>query len=167
MIGGNKSAEAVEEDDNEESSVSGCSIVVQNRLQEQYGVDKKGYKKYIKLYTAAIVKHLKENRPGDVDKFKANAPKAIEKILKSFDDWTFFHGQNEDFNFDNEEKAEGMLALLGYRNDGETPFMLFFKDGLEEEKAVRFHVLLTLYTSEFNVSNICSYSVGKKPLHFT
>lgn len=135
MIGGNKSAEAPEEDDAEESSVSGCSIVVQNRLMEQYGVDKKGYKKYIKLYTAALVKYLKEKRPDDVDKFKANAPKAIEKILKSFGDWTFYHGQNEDFNFDNEEKAEGMLAILGYRSDGQTPYMLFFKDGLEEEKA--------------------------------
>lgn len=145
MFGGNKSAEAPVEDDAEESSVSGCSIVVQNRLVEQYGVDKKGYKKYIKLYTSAIVKHLKETRPGDVDKFKANAPKAVEKILKSFDDWKFYHGQNEDFDFDNAEKAEGMLALLGYH--GETPFMLFFKDGLEEEKAVRFHVLFTLYTS--------------------
>lgn len=133
MFGGNKSAEATEDDDTEESSVSGCSIVVQNRLVEQFGVDKKSYKKYIRLYTNAIVKHLKDNRPGDVDQFKANAPKAVEKVLKSFDDWTFYHGQNEDFNFDNEEKAEGMLALLGYR--GVTPYMLFFKDGLEEEKA--------------------------------
>jgi len=146
MFGGNKSAEATGEDDTEESSVSGCSIVVQNRLVEQYGVDKKGYRKYIKLYSTAILKHLKEKRPADVDKFKTNAPKAVEKILKSFDDWKFYHGQNEDFNFDNEEKAEGMLAILGYRSDGQTPFMLFFKDGLEEEKAVRFHVLLFLYT---------------------
>ena len=156
MFGGNKSAEAAEDDDTEESSVSGCSIVVQNRLGEQYGVDKKGYRKYIKLYIAAILKHIKNTRPGDVDKFKTNVSKAVDKILKSFDDWTFYHGQNEDFNFDNEEKAEGMLALLGYRGDGTTPYMLFFKDGLEEEKAVRFHVLLILYTS-CNIFT-CSYS---------
>lgn len=29
---------------------------------------------------------------------------------------------------------EGMVGLLDYREDGITPFMLFFKDGLEIEK---------------------------------
>ena len=31
---------------------------------------------------------------------------------------------------------DGMVALLDYREDGITPFMLFFKDGLEIEKFV-------------------------------
>lgn len=31
---------------------------------------------------------------------------------------------------------EGMVGLLDYREDGITPFMLFFKDGLEIEKCV-------------------------------
>ena len=29
---------------------------------------------------------------------------------------------------------DGMVALLDYRDDGVTPFMIFFKDGLEMEK---------------------------------
>lgn len=29
---------------------------------------------------------------------------------------------------------EGMIGLLNYREDGVTPFFIFFKDGLEEEK---------------------------------
>lgn len=144
MIGGNKSAEAPEEEETEETSVSGCSIVVQNRLQEQYAVDKKSYKKYIKLYIAAILKHLKETKPDEVDKFKANAPKAVDRILKSFDEWKFYHGET-DFDFDNQEKAEGMLAIMGWKDD--TPYMLFFKDGVIEEKAVRIHVLVTVRTS--------------------
>lgn len=31
---------------------------------------------------------------------------------------------------------EGMLAMLDYREDDVTPFMLFFKDGLLAEKCV-------------------------------
>ena len=31
---------------------------------------------------------------------------------------------------------EGMCALMDFREDGVTPYMLFFKDGLEEEKVV-------------------------------
>ena len=31
---------------------------------------------------------------------------------------------------------DGMVILLNYLEDGATPFMLFFKDGLVEEKVV-------------------------------
>lgn len=31
---------------------------------------------------------------------------------------------------------DGMVALLDYREDGVTPYMIFFKDGLEMEKCV-------------------------------
>jgi len=34
---------------------------------------------------------------------------------------------------------DGMMALLDYREDGITPFMLFFKDGLLVEKCVSTH----------------------------
>ena len=30
----------------------------------------------------------------------------------------------------------GMVALMNYREDGITPYMLFFKDGVVEEKVV-------------------------------
>lgn len=32
--------------------------------------------------------------------------------------------------------ADAMIALLNYREDGITPYMLFFRDGLIEEKQV-------------------------------
>lgn len=32
--------------------------------------------------------------------------------------------------------TDGMVGLLDYREDGVTPFMVFFKDGLEIEKCV-------------------------------
>lgn len=31
---------------------------------------------------------------------------------------------------------DGMVALLDFREDGVTPYMIFFKDGLEIEKCV-------------------------------
>lgn len=37
---------------------------------------------------------------------------------------------------------EGMVGLLDYREDGVTPYMLFFKDGLEIEKCVSSFLLV-------------------------
>ena len=40
----------------------------------------------------------------------------------------FFIGENMN--------PDGMVALLDYHEDGVTPYMIFFKDGLEMEKCV-------------------------------
>ena len=138
MFGGNKSAEATGEEDAEGSSVSGVNIVIQNRLEEIHLVDKKLYKKYLKLYVARIIEHITETNPDYLPKFQTNVKKAVARIIETFDDWQFFRGPT-DIDYMNKDKAEGMLALLGYR-DGSKPYMLFFKDGLIEEKAVRFFV---------------------------
>ena len=50
------------------------------------------------------------------------------QVLESFDDWQFFMGESCN--------VDGMVALLNYREDGVTPYMLFFRDGLIEEKQV-------------------------------
>ena len=74
---------------------------------------------------------IKETRPDYVPTFKANVGKAMRRIL-SIGNWKFYRGEDDGF------ECEGMLAFLGYREDGETPYMLFFKDGLYKEEAVRF-----------------------------
>lgn len=43
----------------------------------------------------------------------------------------FFVGENMN--------PDGMVGLLDFREDGVTPFMIFFKDGLEMEKCVSIH----------------------------
>ena len=54
------------------------------------------------------------------------AAEQTKHILTSFkNDW-FLISVNMDSN--------GMVALLDYREDGVTPYMIFFKDGLEMEK---------------------------------
>ena len=41
------------------------------------------------------------------------------------------------FSSGESQNPEGMCALMDFREDGVTPYMLFFKDGLDEEKVVR------------------------------
>ena len=74
------------------------------------------------------LEHLQKTDPERAAVFKSAAQPAIKKVLETFKDWDFYTGEsmNED----------GMVALLNYREDGVTPYMLFFRDGLTEEKVV-------------------------------
>ena len=54
------------------------------------------------------------------------AAEQIKHILAKFIDYQFFIGKNMN--------PDGMVALLDYRDDGVTPFMIFLKDGLEMER---------------------------------
>lgn len=124
LIGANASAEEQCEGA-EDSSVSGVDIILNHKLQET-GFDKKGYMAYVKDYMKAVKAHLAENNPERVDKFVADATPAVKKILSNIKDYQFFTGESMN--------PEGMVGLLNYRQDGITPYMLFFKDGLLIEK---------------------------------
>ncbi|PIO16565.1 hypothetical protein AB205_0180980, partial [Aquarana catesbeiana] len=54
------------------------------------------------------------------------AAEKIKEILGNFKNLQFFTGESMD--------PEGMVGFLDYREDGITPFMTFFLDGLELEK---------------------------------
>ena len=75
-----------------------------------------------------ILAHLEKNNPDRMAAFKAAAQPAIKKILESFKDWDFYQGESQN--------DDGMIALVNFREDGVTPYMLFFRDGLVEEKVV-------------------------------
>ena len=60
--------------------------------------------------------------------FKANSQKEAKKIMDNFKEWDFYLGESMN--------TDGMVALLGWREDGVTPYMLFWKHGLVEEKVV-------------------------------
>ena len=51
------------------------------------------------------------------------------QILDTLKDWQFFYGESG-------VDGGGMVALMNFREDGVTPYMLFFKDGVVEEKVV-------------------------------
>ena len=78
-------------------------------------------------YVARVVGHLETTNPARIPKFKENATERVKFILGDFSEWQFFWGEsmNED----------GMTALM-YFKDGVTPCMLFWKDGVVEEKVV-------------------------------
>ncbi|KAI9538292.1 translationally-controlled tumor protein homolog [Gymnodraco acuticeps] len=124
LIGANASAEEMT-DGNDSSTISGVDIVLNHSLQ-RVEFTKKSFMAYIKGYVKAIKTHLEKENPDRVEAFKAEAPDAIKKIVANFSNYEFFTGESLD--------SEGLVGLLDYREDGITPFMLFFKDGLIEEK---------------------------------
>lgn len=79
----------------------------------------------LQIYVKRLLKHLEEKRPERVESFKAEAMPAVQKIVDSFDQWQFFLGESQD--------ATAMVVLMDWKDD-KTPYMLFFKDGLIEEK---------------------------------
>nr|ACN10281.1 Translationally-controlled tumor protein [Salmo salar]ACN12639.1 Translationally-controlled tumor protein [Salmo salar] len=61
-----------------------------------------------------------------VQAFMAGAPAAVKMILGNLDKYQFFTGESMN--------CDGAIGLLDYREDGVTPFLVFFKDGIEIEK---------------------------------
>ncbi|PKU38210.1 translationally-controlled tumor protein [Limosa lapponica baueri] len=125
LIGGNASAEGPEGDGTEATVITGVDIVINHHLQET-SFTKESYKKYIKDYMKAIKARLEEHKPERVKPFMTGAAEQIKHILANFKNYQFFVGENMN--------PDGMVALLDFREDGVTPYMIFFKDGLEIEK---------------------------------
>ncbi|XP_032806777.1 translationally-controlled tumor protein-like [Petromyzon marinus] len=121
VFGGNASAEGGEFDSSESSTVSGVDIVLNHKLQETSSSKK--YIAYIKAFIKTIKENLMEKHPEKVEPFTTAAAKKVKDVLKQFKDFQFFTGESMN--------PDGMVALLNFREDGITPYMLFFKDGLE------------------------------------
>lgn len=124
LFGSNASAEEQQES-LEASSVSGIDIVLNHKLVET-GYKKDEYKNYIKEYMKEIRAKLEQDKPERVPEFLAGATKAVKSILSTFKDFQFYMGESMD--------PRAGVGLLNFREDGETPYMIFFKDGLQIEK---------------------------------
>uniref|UniRef100_A0A2K5RCS4 Translationally-controlled tumor protein n=1 Tax=Cebus imitator TaxID=2715852 RepID=A0A2K5RCS4_CEBIM len=125
LIGGNASAESPEGKGTENTVITSVDIVMNHHLQETSFI-KEAYKKCIKDYMKSIKGKLEEQRPERVKPFMTGAAEQIKHILANFKNYQFFISENMN--------PDGMVALLDYREDGVTPHMIFFKDGLEMEK---------------------------------
>ena len=123
-IGGNPSAQEAGEAVNSNAEQV-INVVHAYRLQ-QTSFDKKSYLVYLKGYMKELKANLQETNPGRVPEFEKKAGEFAKKILGSFGDWEFFTGESMN--------PEGMVALLNYREDGVTPYFVFWKDGLKETK---------------------------------
>ncbi|ENN77227.1 translationally-controlled tumor protein homolog isoform X1 [Dendroctonus ponderosae] len=128
LAGANPSAEEADEG-TEEGAESGVDIVLNHRLQESYAFpDKKSYTLYLKDYMKKLIPKLEQDAPDQVDIFKNNINKTMKDILSRFKDLQFFTGESMDI--------DGLVGLMEYRDiDGDSvPVMMFFKQGLDEEK---------------------------------
>lgn len=64
-----------------------------------------------------------EAHASDRLRFRKDITKFLrEMVLERFYDWTFFTGESMD--------PEGMVVLMNYREDGITPYFIYFKDVL-------------------------------------
>lgn len=128
LEGSNASAEEAAEGV-DENSESGVDVIMNHRLTSTGFGTKKDYLTYLKGYMARVTKHMEENGKKDrVDGFKANINKVMKELLGRFKDLEFYTGESMD--------PDAMVLILDYKEiDGqETPVLLAFKDGLEEEK---------------------------------
>ena len=125
-IGANASAENPEESEPLEEGVKTVNNIVHSFRLQATGFDKKSYMTYIKGYMKAVKAKLQEKNPDAVAGFEKKATAAVKKILEKFADYEFYVGESMD--------PEAMVALLNYREDGVTPYMSFFKDGLVQVK---------------------------------
>ena len=58
--------------------------------------------------------------------FTNGMQKWATNIMKAFEEYKFYIGEKMD--------PEGMVVVQGYREDQITPYFIFFKDGVNEEK---------------------------------
>jgi len=124
-IGANPSAEEAEEalDD---SGIETVNDVIDAFKLKSTPFDKKGYLGYLKGYMKAIKAHLQDKNPDRVEAFEKGAAAYAKKVVANFKDFEFYIGESMN--------VDGMVALLNYREDGITPYLTFWKDGLKEVK---------------------------------
>ena len=66
--------------------------------------------------------------PEEIKEFETKIQGYMKNVLANFKDYEFFTGESMN--------PDGMVALMNYREDGMTPYFIFIKAGLEEEKYV-------------------------------
>ncbi|XP_003962088.1 translationally-controlled tumor protein homolog [Takifugu rubripes] len=124
LIGANASAEELE-DGTEEGTITDVDIILNHNLQPS-AFSKKSYQIYVKDYMKSIKSHLEEHNPERVADFMKGAMAAIKRITSDFDNFQFYTGTSMN--------PSGIAGALNYYEDGITPYMLFFKDGVVSEK---------------------------------
>lgn len=124
LIGANASAEGGDEEC-VDGVTTGVDIVLASNLHEvtcDFKDIKAIYMKSLKEWAA------KYEDKSECETFKKNALAYLKKMTDLKKDWQFFVGDHWEFN--------APVGLLNYREDGVTPYMWFWKDGLITEKVV-------------------------------
>lgn len=126
-IGGNASAEGVDEGEGCDAAVAtGVNICLNHKLTETQ-FPKKDFKVSIQDYMKRVKAHIAKTNPDEVDVFTKGVAKFIKSVLEEFKEYQFWFGEKAP-----ERGFDCMPCLM--RWDEETPYVYFFKHGLEEEK---------------------------------
>ena len=128
-IGANPSAEGGDEDAPVEDQGQLVNDVVSSFRLEQTSFDKKSFMVYIKGYMKRLKEYLEVHKPDRVAPFQASVQNFVKDIVGNFDDYDFYVGESMD--------PEAMIVIMGYSEDGITPYVYLFKDGLREIKMVK------------------------------
>ena len=124
--GANASAEGEDgEEGADDQSYQVIDVVDSFRL-ESTRLEKKSFLTIIKGYMKTIKSNLEESNPDRIPAFEKGAQTYVKKILENFKDFDFYTGDSMD--------PEGMIIPMGYREDGVTPYLVYWKDGLRAEK---------------------------------
>ncbi|KAF8591541.1 translationally controlled tumor-associated [Ramaria rubella] len=123
-IGANPSAE--EGGEELEDGMEQVNNVVHSFRLQSTTFDKKSYLTYLKGYMKAVKTKLETTHPDRVAAFEKGAAAFAKKIVANFKDFEFFTGESMN--------PDGQVVLLNYREDGITPYLTFWKDGLKEVK---------------------------------
>ena len=121
-FGGGEEADAGGDD----GGVTAINVVHGMQLQEAT-LSKKDTMALLKAYLKRVVEHLKEKGKDDrIPEFKKGATEMIKFIMEKFDEMQIFSGVNFD--------TEAGLAFSFTKDGEEEPVIMFFNDGLREEK---------------------------------
>mmetsp|Transcript_14675 Transcript_14675/g.25079 ORF Transcript_14675/g.25079 Transcript_14675/m.25079 type:complete len:168 (-) Transcript_14675:681-1184(-) len=118
---------AVSESGGEDSKLV-IDIVHHFHLQELADITPSKFVALIRGYVRRIVAYVRQTHPQNIDKVRAGAPGFIRKVLAKLHECQFFTGESKDH--------EAGLVILMYGDDGITPFLYYFLDGLKSEKKV-------------------------------
>jgi len=123
-IGANPSAE--EANEALEEGATQVNNVIHSFRRQSTQFDKKSYVTHIKDYMKAVKAHLQTANADAVADFEKGAQSFVKKVVANIKDYEFYTGESMN--------PDGMVALLNYREDGITPYFLFWKHGLKEVK---------------------------------
>ncbi|KAI0140687.1 translationally controlled tumor protein-like protein [Pestalotiopsis sp. NC0098] len=132
--GANASAE--EADEGTEDGVQKVNNIIHSFQLTEMPMDKAGYKAHVKSFIKTTKANIEADKNLDADAkakeqelFKTKGQAFIMKVLKNIDDYQFYIGEAGPSDNDDQH-----VALLNYREDGVTPYFIFWKHALKGEK---------------------------------
>ncbi|CAL8077647.1 unnamed protein product [Calicophoron daubneyi] len=125
LIGANPSTEEGGDERTEDTTQTVIDLVHGSRLVQTY-FDKKGFMVWLKDYVNRVKEHIAKSDPDRVGEFQKKVQAYMSQVIKDFKEYEFFLGENM--------HVDGCVALMRYRPDDVTPYFVFLKDGLKEEK---------------------------------